>query len=168
MAAPLYIPFWLYSNGKCTPGNFKVFGNFTFHSGYIPINIAEDDQGLDTTLYIPFWLYSNGIQALTNADIANFTFHSGYIPIILKSLVALDSDIFTFHSGYIPIESTYVPVAAFITLHSILVIFQLTAASSAVLWFVIFTFHSGYIPILCPSSIHLKRSTLHSILVIFQ
>ena len=100
MTSLLYIPFWLYSNEKhcAQSGESK---NFTFHSGYIPMDYDRILAYL-SKLYIPFWLYSNWKARLTVPDTLNFTFHSGYIPI----------------------ELWVHPILLWQPLHSILVIFQ--------------------------------------------
>ena len=41
------------------PFRFSLCGIFTFHSGYILIEIQEPADNAIHNLYIPFWLYSN-------------------------------------------------------------------------------------------------------------
>ena len=74
----LYIPFWLYSNGT---HKFKIIIRlyFTFHSGYILIELANGSPAQTNVLYIPFWLYSNFGDYLEIYVKKTFTFHSGYI-----------------------------------------------------------------------------------------
>ena len=62
----LYIPFWLYSNlrKKLSSSMLRIF---TFHSGYIPINVLSD----------------------TIFSYCYFTFHSGYIPIVTGAICSI-------------------------------------------------------------------------------
>ena len=53
----LYIPFWLYSTGNAYANSETVFF-FTFHSGYIPLQVGCCTCCKVHCLYIPFWLYS--------------------------------------------------------------------------------------------------------------
>ena len=102
----------------------QQFIDFTFHSGYIPINPSDKRKVRSIPLYIPFWIYSNAVSAFKEIRDLLFTFHSGYIPIPIMCLQIRAIMNFTFHSGYIPIY------------HQLLYLTYLKA----------FTFHSGYIP----------------------
>ena len=59
----------------------KTTPDFTFHSGYIPIEKGYKNIKVLRELYIPFWIYSNIYKDTYTGGLCNFTFHSGYIPI---------------------------------------------------------------------------------------
>ena len=144
MPVSLYIPFWIYSN-RFRPV-FK-FNNsvFTFHSGYIPINVLDPKKHKQTALHSILDIFQSGVDERIIQKIV-FTFHSGYIPILFTSFTTVLSLSFTFHSGYIPMYRKWRVLIMLQTLHSILVIFQSVPDTQ--------------------ESICMR--TLHSILVIFQ
>ena len=163
----LYIPFWLYSNVLSSMSTISL--SLTLHSilvifqyvyachlvlayralhsilvifQFFHISLSQ----IHSPLYIPFWLYSNKTYDLSDPTPINFTFHSGYIPIV--------------RSGKSP--------TSFTTLHSILVIFQLSLIRITQVYFL--PLHSILVIFQCIVSqiITLAVITLHSILVIFQ
>ena len=75
----LYIPFWFYSNvSDLKISMIEAF--FTFHSGYIPINLPVQLLQALRPLHSILVIFQCGKHG-DIFDFVAFTFHSGYIPI---------------------------------------------------------------------------------------